>query len=170
MNSNGLGNLIENINTITKKCLRNIVKQNISDQHNQTVNTIITSEHKFRMLKLCRGTRDCTDNSYLRKITNGVVRKNLVTLRLDEASSYLNPEQCNMCGVTRNTKHLVLECNKTVLLREELFKCIKAKEENFMRLNEQEKLQYILNMESEKADVINAICSFVKKTAKCKQC
>ena len=68
-----------------------------------------------------------------------------------------------MCGVTRNTKHLVLECTKTVLLREELFKCIKAKEENFMRLNEQEKLQYILNMESEKADVINAICSFVKK-------
>ncbi len=35
---------------------------------------------------------------------------------------------------------------------------------NFMRLNEQEKLQYILNMESEKADVINDICGFVKKT------
>ena len=61
------------------------------------------------------------------------------------------------CGVTRNTKHLVLECDKTVLLREGLFKCIKAKEENVMRLNEQEKLQYILNMESEKADVINAL-------------
>ena len=27
-----------------------------------------------------------------------------------------------------------------------------------MRLNEQEKLQYTLNMESEKADVINAVC------------
>ncbi len=40
----------------------------------------------------------------------------------------------------------------------------------FVRLNEQEKRQYILNMESEKADVINDICSFVKKTARCKQC
>ncbi len=46
----------------------------------------------------------------------------------------------------------------------------KAKRRNFMRLNEQEKLQYILNIESEKADVINAICSFVKETAKSTQC
>ncbi len=30
-------------------------------------------------------------------------------------------------------------------------------------LNEQEKLQYILNIESEMFDVINPICSFVKK-------
>ncbi len=47
-----------------------------------------------------------------------------------------------------------------------MYKLIKAKEETFMRLNEQEKLQYIsciLNVESEKADVIHAICSFVKK-------
>ncbi len=39
-----------------------------------------------------------------------------------------------------------------------------------MRLNEQEKLQYILKMEIEKADVINVLCSFVKKTEECKQC
>ena len=72
------------------------------------------------------------------------------------------------CSLTRTTKHLVLECDKTALLREGLFKCIKAKEENVMRLKEQEKLQYILNMESDKADIINVIytCSFVtKKTA-----
>ena len=44
--------------------------------------------------------------------------KSLVNLRLDNTSSYLSPEQCDTCGVTRNTKHLVLECDKTVLLRE----------------------------------------------------
>ncbi len=148
MYSNDLGNLIEDINTMTTKCLRSIIKQNIS-------------EHKFRMLKLCRATRDCTDNSYLRKITNGVVRKNLVNLRLYDASSYLSPEQYDTHDVTRNTKHLVLECDKTVILREGLFKCIKSKEQTIMRLNEQGKLQ---NMGSEKAAVIIAICSFVKKT------
>ncbi len=73
-------------------------------------------------------------------------------LRDNYLDSYLSLEQCNTCGVTRNTKHLVLECNKTVLLREGLFNCIKGKKENFMRLNEK-KLQYILNMESEKAVV-----------------
>ncbi len=47
------------------------------------------------------------DNSYLRKITNGVVRKKLVNLRLDDASSYLSPEQCDTCGITRNTKPIL---------------------------------------------------------------
>ncbi len=117
------------------------------------------SEHKFRMLKLCRGTRDCTDKPYLRKITNIVVRKNLVNLRLDDASSYLSPEQYDTCDVTRNTKHLLLECDMTVILREALSNVVKANEETFMRVHvhDQEKLQYILNMKGEKAAVINAI-------------
>ncbi len=43
----------------------------------------------------------------------------------------------------------------------------KGKEEKNMRFNDQEKLQYILNMENEKVGVIKVICSFVKiKTCK----
>ncbi len=49
---------------------------------------------------------------------------------------------------------------------------LKAKEENVMRLiiNQQEKLQCIFNMESQKADIINAMLFCKNKTAKCKHC
>ena len=77
----------------------------------RSVNNIIRFEHTNRMLKLCRGTKDCTDNSYLRKMANCVVRKNLVNLNLGDVSSYLRPEQCDTCGVTRSTTDLVLECD-----------------------------------------------------------
>ncbi len=39
----------------------------------------------------------------------------------------------------------------------------KGKRRKFYELNEQEKLQYVLNMESEQADVINAKYAILKK-------
>ena len=100
---------------------------------------------------------------YYNKIKSHLVRKCYIRLRLDKACSYsIQPILCDTCNKEINTKYIIMECDKTKNDRKKTFDEITKLQRNFGMLSSNEQLKYLLNITTDKNEVISKICSYIK--------
>ncbi len=107
---NGLGQITSNPQMFNTKQVKKIVKQCLSDQCRQNINSRIEEEDKFITLRKCINTSD-TNKPYYAKIGSAFIRKCFSKLRLDGASKFSScNEECVRCGVEKSTPHIMMDC------------------------------------------------------------
>ena len=85
------------------KQVSSLVKQNMTDQHRQTTNDIVTHNSKFSTLSLCNTNSNIRD-LYYKKLKSPVLRKCLAFLRLDQSYKLSAEEnKFEICDVVCDT-------------------------------------------------------------------
>ena len=108
LRKNGLGHIFISPQIYNAKQLVSIIKRNLTDQHRQMANTLISTDDKFNTLRLCTNIPEDIKPGILYKdyIKSPDIRRCFAFLRMDKAIKYNSTKQnqelklCDVCLTT----------------------------------------------------------------------
>ena len=168
LEKNGLGHIFISPQIYNAKQLVSIIKRNLTDQHRQTTNTLISTDDKFNILRSCTDIPEDIKPGTLYKdcIKSPVIRRCFAFLRMDKAIKYNSTniqnhelKLCDICLANMDTKHIVIECKKTECERNILFKNFTKFIPGFIDITKDDKVKIILNpnLLKDKTDIFSYV-------------
>ena len=167
LRKNGLGHIFISPQIYNAKQLVSIIKRNLTDQHRQMTNTLISTDDKFNTLRLCTNIPEDIKPGILYKdyIKSPDIRRCFAFLRMDKAIKYNSTKQnqelklCDVCLTNMDTRHIVIECKKTECERNILFKNLTKFIPGFIDLTKDDKVKIILNpnLLKDKTDIFSYV-------------
>ncbi len=188
MLKNGLEFLWENVHSLYRNHVKYRVKENLQSQHIRKYNEYVHRNNtdnyeKCQMIRTCK-MGPYQQSEYLDKIESPSMRTIFTRLRID--SNNLNDckfrsyrfknqdtDKCTFCpGEIDSVEHLILHCRHPEILkaRNMFYDTYSTYHNNFVRLPDNEKLYYILNVTHGASSATHVICSFIKRiygTSRC---
>ena len=163
---NGFGDVWESPNSVNKNTFHKYFRQRLQDQYVQNWNTKINESSRFTLLQFIH--KDYKLQDYIVNIKNPNVREIFTRLRIDmnilctsKIHGSQNVTNCFLCHNGNETvDHFLLKCAKFNDIRTENFEKFQRIDSNFINLDDNEKIMYILSTECpEKCLVV--CCNFV---------
>jgi len=131
-------------------------------------NSKIQNSNRFTTLKILHTNYEM--KSYVKKVKDPHIRESFTRLRIDmnllNTSKSRGEQQsdiCTFCNIESETVgHFFLRCSKYQDIRNEMFNAICSVEPEFLSMNENDKLGYILDLKCPQTNV-GVCCNFVFK-------
>jgi hypothetical protein len=182
MNTNGLNENFNYPTLTTTDSLGHMIKQRLYDQNIQNTENKIKNSTRFNILYKLK--KDFQMSNYLNIIKNPKIRNIFTRLRTDlnilntcktqtkkdnNTGTNVNCPHCP--GVDETVPHFLLYCHKFHNYRVKYFKGISDNVSSFPRLNDDEKLNVLLNLDLSRCsgnalELVSNTCNFVFKVYK----
>ena len=168
---NGFGDIWESPNNVNKNTFHKCFRQRLQDQYVQNWNAKLNDSSRFTILQSIHKEYKLQD--YIVNIKNPNVRETFTRLRIDmnilctsKIHGSLNVTNCFLCHNGNETVgHFLLKCPKFNDIRIENFEKLRRIDANFINLDDNEKIMYLLNTEGpEKCLVL--CCNFINEMYK----
>ena len=170
LQENGFGSVWCDPYTVHKDTFHKYFKQRLNDQHVQNWNSIITNSTRFKTLQAVHS--EYKVENYIKVIRNPEIREIYTRLRIDmnilstsKSQGNKQLEKCPLCNVEpESVGHFIFKCKQYDHVRDDFINSIATHHPPlyFSNLGDNEKLNYILNVDCPK-EVIGNCCKFIYK-------
>ena len=167
---NGFGEIWINPTSVNKDTFHKFFRQRLNDQHVQNWNAKLQESNRFKILQVSHD--DYKTEKYINLIKNPEVREIYTRLRIDmnilSTSKSQGTSQLDICPICEeepeSVGHFIFKCKQYDHVRDDFINSIATHHPPlyFSNLGENEKLNYILNVDCPK-EVIGNCCKFIYK-------